>query len=209
MELQALQNDGETLTNSCQSFWGMISTHQVFYTCDDPSEKVWIITCTVNELTNEHVGIALFHSQYSGFSVRGVTGFSVHLHYWDNYKEYFSTILLLNKESILTPAPASHSVLQHFKPSILWVAFQKLTIIPEPVMPLTNLTFVYHTRCEASAEFLPPHVLIHWQNVMLAHSSRCNISPFYKKTIYMPNPIPDPYTHKWTTPQTYFKVDNG
>lgn len=72
MELQALQNDGETLTNSCQSFWGMNSTHQVFNTCDDPSEKVWIITCAVNELTNEpHVGIALYHSQYLG-SVRGV-----------------------------------------------------------------------------------------------------------------------------------------
>jgi len=82
MELKALQNDGETLTNSCQSFWGMNSTHQVFNICDDPSEKVWIITCTVNELTNEpQVGIALFHSQYSGFNVRSVTGFSVHLHY--------------------------------------------------------------------------------------------------------------------------------
>jgi len=90
----------------------MNSKHQVFNTCDDPSEKVWIITCTVNELPNEpHVGIALFHSQYSGFSVRGVMGFSVHLHYWDNYREYFSTILLLNKQSIQTPAPASHCVL--------------------------------------------------------------------------------------------------
>jgi hypothetical protein len=77
MELQALQNDGETLTNSCQPFWGMNSTHQVFNTCDDPSEKVWIITCAVNELTNE----PLYHSQYSGLSARGVMGFSVHLHY--------------------------------------------------------------------------------------------------------------------------------
>jgi len=43
MELQALQNDGETLTNSCQSFCGLNSTYQVLDTCDDPSEKVWII----------------------------------------------------------------------------------------------------------------------------------------------------------------------
>jgi hypothetical protein len=82
MELQALENDGETMTNNCQSLWGMNSTHQDFNTCEDPSGKVWIITCTINELTNEpHVGIELLHSQYSGFNVRGVTGFSVQLHY--------------------------------------------------------------------------------------------------------------------------------
>jgi hypothetical protein len=82
MQLQACQNDGDTLTKQCQSFWGMISIYQVFNTCDDPSDKIWIITCTVNELTNEpHVGIALFHSQYSGFSMRGVMEFTVHLHY--------------------------------------------------------------------------------------------------------------------------------
>jgi hypothetical protein len=67
-----LQNDDKTLINSCHSFWGMNSIHQVFSTCDDTSEKVWIIICAVDELTIEpHIGTALFHSQYSGFNVRG------------------------------------------------------------------------------------------------------------------------------------------